>query len=163
MTETTAVPTYSVCFEEVLLSDLDFSFYDAEAAEEIADAAAWLAVDSAGDLNITPTCTEFPNYVNQGTLILKIMATSISNPSIVNEEVTVSLDFLAENMTECEPTWAVEDTTAWDTSLWRESSYTWDLPEIILPDEGTFLHFFNIFTQPVDPSCLEVNISLTKA
>ena len=73
----------------------------------------------------------------------------------MNEEVIVSLYFLVEHMSECEPTWAVGDPTAWDTSLWRESSYTWELPEAIMPDdEGTFLHFFNIFTQPTESYCI---------
>ena len=118
--ETRAMPTYSICFEEVLSSDLNFSFY--EGTEEIADAANWLAVDSDGNLIIAPSCTEFPHYVHQGTLVVKIVATPISNASIVNEEVTVSLEFPIGDMTECEPTWVVIDTTAWDTSLWRETS-----------------------------------------
>ena len=145
----------------MLSSDLNFSFY--EGTEEIADAANWLAVDSDGNLIIAPSCTEFPHYVHQGTLVVKIVATPISNASIVNEEVTVSLEFPIGDMTECEPTWVVIDTTAWDTSLWRETSYTWDLPEFILPATGSFLHFFNIFTQPADSSCLEVSINLPKA
>ena len=81
------MPTYSVCFEEMLVSGFDFSFF--EGSEAIVDAADWLAVDSTGNLNITPTCTEFVKYLYQGTLIVKIVATSKTNPSVFNEEVTV--------------------------------------------------------------------------
>ena len=45
----------------MLVSGFDFSFF--EGSEEIVDAADWLAVDSTGNLNITPTCTEFVKYL----------------------------------------------------------------------------------------------------
>ena len=60
-TKAIVMPTYSICFEEMLVSGFDFSFF--EGSEEIADAADWLAVDSTGNLNLTPTCTEFVNYL----------------------------------------------------------------------------------------------------